>query len=464
MLLKMLLFAYARRTFSGRMIEQMAQENLAMKWLIGNPDIVPSYRTINRFRSDSKTSSLIEMMYLQFRQSLINNGMVSHEALFIDGTKINADANKYSFVWRKSSEKFEARLDVKTKALYHDLIQAEVNVAMLAEDDRTSVEALCAANSALNQEIGQLDEEIAVEKPTIGGSAKKRKRRKLKKFQHLIQTDYLPRKQKYDEQQATFGDRNSYSKTDHEATFMRMKEDPMLNGQLKPGYNLQIATQSRFVLYYQVNQRPTDQRTLIPFLKKIDFDQTPVNYIVADAGYGSEQNYTYINEVLNLKALIPYTMYQKEQTKRYQNDPNKFQNWHYNVDDDSYTDHHEIHFSFLKRTTRTDKYGFTRHYKVYQADEYGDPERYHWSQTPKDHPRRISINEKWQQQKETMHQQLSSPEGGVIFAKRKIEDESVFGNLKANLGFRRLAVRGLSAATNEIGIALMAGNLKKLAR
>ena len=98
---------------------------------------------------------------------------------------------------------------------------------MIAEDDRTSVEALRAANSALDQEIGQLDKEIAAEKPVVGGSAKKRQRRRLKKFQHLIQTDYLPRKQKYEEQQATFGDRNSYSKTDHDATFMRMKEDPM---------------------------------------------------------------------------------------------------------------------------------------------------------------------------------------------------------------------------------------------
>ena len=463
-LLKILLFAYSRQTFSGRMIEQMTQENLAMKYLIGDPDVVPSYRTINRFRSDPKNRSLIEIMYLYFRQSLINNGIINHEALFIDGTKINADANKYSFIWRKSSEKFEARLDVKTKALYHDLIQEQVNVAMIAEDDRTSVEALRAANSALDQEIGQLDKEIAAEKPVVGGSAKKRQRRRLKKFQHLIQTDYLPRKQKYEEQQATFGDRNSYSKTDHDATFMRMKEDPMLNGQLKPGYNLQIATQSQFVLYYQVNQRPTDQRTLIPFLEKIDFEQTPVNYIVADAGYGSEQNYAYINETLNRKALIPYTMYRKEQTKRYRNDPQKFQNWHYNTGDDSYTDHHQIHFSFLKRTTRTDKYGYTRHYKVYQADEYGDPEKYYWSRTPKDHPRQISVNENWQQQKETIRQQLSSPEGGAIFAKRKIEDEPVFGNLKANLGFRRLAVRGLSAATNEIGIALMAGNLKKLAQ
>ncbi|WP_416353528.1 transposase [Agrilactobacillus fermenti] len=86
---------------------------------------------------------------------------------------------------------------------------------------------------------------------------------------------------------------------------MRMKEDAMQNGQLKPGYNLQIATQNQFALYYDINQRPADQRTLIPFLQSMDFQTTPIKYIVADAGYGSEQNYNYIENKLTAQAPDP---------------------------------------------------------------------------------------------------------------------------------------------------------------
>ncbi|WP_338092492.1 transposase, partial [Lentilactobacillus sunkii] len=117
MMLKMTLFAYSRKVFSGRKIQQMAEESIPMKWLIGDPDVVPSYRTIDRFRTDEQTTKHIALMYLQFRQSLIDNNLLSDEAIFIDGTKILADANKYSFVWRKSIENFECKLDQKTRAL-----------------------------------------------------------------------------------------------------------------------------------------------------------------------------------------------------------------------------------------------------------------------------------------------------------------------------------------------------------
>ncbi len=113
-----------------------------MKWLIGDPDMVPSYRTINRFRTDPQTTKLIALMYLQFRQSLIDNNLLSDEAIFIDGTKILADANKYSFVWRKSTEKFESKLDQKTRNLFKDLIQNKVNLAVESEMDPTDFRRL----------------------------------------------------------------------------------------------------------------------------------------------------------------------------------------------------------------------------------------------------------------------------------------------------------------------------------
>uniref|UniRef100_UPI0024BD4F9A IS1182 family transposase n=1 Tax=Lentilactobacillus sp. Marseille-Q4993 TaxID=3039492 RepID=UPI0024BD4F9A len=463
MLLKMLLFAYSRKVFSGRKIQQMAEENIPMKWLIGDADVIPSYRTINRFRTDSKTTKLIALMYLQFRQSLIDNNLLSDEAIYIDGTKVLADANKYSFVWRKNIERFEKKLDQKTKKLFSELIQNKVNVEIESEMDPTDPEVLQSEIAALDQEISELDEKVKLERPAVGGSQHKRRRRILKHLRHLVKDEYLPRKKKYQHYTKLFGDRNSFSKTDHDATFMRMKEDPMQNGQLKPGYNLQIATQSQFVLYYQVNQRPTDQRTIIPFLQVMNFQQTPVKYIVADAGYGSERNYKFIKDKLGKVPLIPYTMYLKEQSKKYQTDSSKVMNWNYNSDEDYYVDNHNIRFSYYGHSHRKDTSGFERDFKVYQADEYDDPEGYYWSTTRSGNQRRIKINPKWESQKEYVREQLSSPEGKAIFAKRKLEDEPVFGNLKANLRFRRLSVRGLRQVNNELGIILMAANMNKLA-
>ncbi|WP_283679811.1 transposase [Lentilactobacillus sp. Marseille-Q4993] len=425
-MLKMMLFAYSRKVFSGRKIQQMAEENIPMKWLI-------------------------------------DNSLLSDEAIFIDGTKILSDANKYSFVWRKSTEKFESKLDQKTQNLFNELIQNKVNLAVESEMDPTDPKTLEAEVTALDTEINELDQQIKTEKVIPGGSARKQRRRKLKHFRHLVRDEYLPRKQKYRQYHKWFGNRTIFSKTDHDATFMRMKEDPMQNGQLKPGCNLQIATQSQFILYYQVNQRPTDQRTLISFLKAMNFTQTPVKYIVADAGYGSEQNYKFIEDELGKVPLIPYTMYLKEQSTKYQTDSSKVMNWEYHSDEDYYVDNHNIRFSYYGRSHRKDTSGFERDFKVYQADEYDDPEGYYWSTTQSGNQRRIKINPKWESQKKYVREQLSSPEGKAIFAKRKLEDEPAFGNLKANLRFRRLSVRGLRQVNNGLGIILMAANMNKLA-
>ncbi|WP_258542039.1 transposase, partial [Klebsiella variicola] len=122
--------------------------------------------------------------------------------------------------------------------------------------------------------------------------------------------NYIDRLKKYIKDLYVMGERNSYSKADNDATFMRMKEDHMKNGQLKPGYNLQIATNSQFVLSYDLFQNPTDTRTLIPFLTMIQntFGYLP-EYIVADAGYGSEQNYMAIIDDFNKTPLITYGMF-----------------------------------------------------------------------------------------------------------------------------------------------------------
>lgn len=462
MLLKMTLFAYSQGQTSGRKIQQMNEENLPMKWLTQDTSI--SYRTINRFRVASSTQDLIKQMYLSFYAQLKEQDLVSDEAIFVDGTKINADANKYSFVWRKATEKNEAKLDQKTSDLYDEMIQAGVDTSIKAEEG-LSTQQLQQLAADLDHQISDLDEEVAQEKtPQPGGSLSKRRRRKLKKYRHKITTDFLPRKQKYTIYDATFQGRNSFSKTDPDATFMRMKEDPMMNGQLKPGYNLQIATNNQYVLNYQVFPNPTDTRTLIPFLKATavlnDF-----SYVVADAGYGSESNYSTIIDDLEKTPLIPYGMMLKEQKRKFKNDPTKSANWAYNATDDFYVDHQGVSFSFKNYSIRHDKYGFERKFKIYEADKnQPTAELDELAKTPTRRQRKIYYNPTWEYFKNYTKEKLSDPELKDIYEQRKIDVESVFGNLKGNFAFHRVHVHGQAAVSNELGLMLMALNLTKMAK
>jgi len=469
LLLKLLSFGYLRRTFSGRKLAQMANENLVMRWFMGNHFAIPSYRTFNRFRSNPKTHGLINGRFRAFRDYLTMIGIFNRSALFIDGTKILADANKYTFVWRKSLEKAEPRLDDKTALLYQNLVEYQVSVPHLSPQKQalTSSE-LVELGTSLTLAITDLTRKIKLEKPHRGGSTAKRRRRKLKlkHFLHVLTIDYLPRKQKYEFAEATFGQRNSFSKTDVDATFMRMKEDPMKNGQLKPGYNLQVASQNQFAFYYQLFQRPTDTRTLIPFVTHI-FKQTPhaVPWLVADAGYGSESNYQKLTDEFQVHYLIPYGMYEKEQTRAYHKDRRKVANWQYDELNDQYTDPDGIIFAFHNYSTRHDRYGYEKQFKVYRTVEYfEDPKREALATTQKGNRRQISLNYNWLYFKAQAKNQLTSKIGHALYAHRKIEIEPVFADLKTYLKFKRFSVRGLTATTNEIGIALMAENLSKLSK
>ncbi|WP_349238486.1 transposase [Ligilactobacillus sp. Marseille-Q7487] len=167
----------------------------------------------------------------------------------------------------------------------------------------------------------ELEEEIKAEPRVIkGGSKNKHVRRKLKSIKRKLKEDFLPRKVKYERDREIFKDRNSFSKIDTDATFMRLKEDHMQNGQLKPAYNLQIATSGRFVLHYDIFPNPTDTRTLVPFLKSFS-NLDLFKHIVADAGYDSEINYQAVIDKFEKIPLIPYGTYQKEQSRKYQRDP-----------------------------------------------------------------------------------------------------------------------------------------------
>lgn len=197
MLLKMTLFAYARQVFSGRKIVQMNEELIPMKWL--SQDTYVCYRTINNFRTSKHANQLIKSAFIYFTLLLRDNNMIADDALFIDGTKVEADANKYSFTWKKAVERYDQALNDNISVLYDQLVQEGVNTALYKEDCLTSTglgELLLDTESVLDD----LEEAITQE-PTVikGGSANKQKRRRIKKLRRKLKEDYLVRKHKYEE-------------------------------------------------------------------------------------------------------------------------------------------------------------------------------------------------------------------------------------------------------------------------
>ena len=461
MMMKIILCAYTQSVFSGRKIEALLKDSIRMMWLAQGYE--PSYRTINRFRVHPEVEGLLRECFVQFRSQLVEEELIDEEAIFIDGTKIEANANKFTFVWRKSTEKYNASLIEKSNQLYDELLEKEIIPEIEREnEEELSVKEMEKVVEKLDEKIEKYNEEI--EACDVGSERKKiRSERKFPKQARKQFDDFITRKQKYQKDMEIFGDRNSYSKTDHDATFMRMKDDYMRNGQLKAGYNVQIATEGQYVLAYDVFPNPTDTRTLIPFLDSIEegFFDLP-EYIVADAGYGSEQNYEDIIEYRNRTPLITYNQYRKEKKKKHKNNTFHVDNWEYNEEEDYFLCPNGRKVQFSHHSKRTDRYGYTREFKVYECEDCsGCPLRELCTKAKEGKNRRVYRNEKWEHQKEYIRTKLSDETTGEIYGKRKIDVEPAFGFLKANLAFTRFSVRGKQQVKNELAFALMAGNLRK---
>jgi transposase len=461
MMLKIILCAYSQSVFSGRKIEDLLKDSNRMMWLAQGYE--PSYRTINRFRVHPEATSLIRQCFVQFRCKLVEEKLIEQEAIFIDGTKIEANANKFTFVWKKSIEKYHQGLIEKSNQLYEELLEKEIIPEINREsEEQLTFEELTQIVKKVEDVITEYDKKIE-ESSDVEERKVLRNERKLPKQAKKQLMDYIVRKQNYQRDFEILGTRNSYSKTDHDATFMRMKDDYMKNGQLKAGYNLQIATEGQYALAFSLFSNPTDTRTLIPFLDEIEqeYFELPI-HICADSGYGSEQNYNDILSNRNREALITYNMYLKEQKKKYKQNEFNTDNWHYDEENDVYTCPNQQHLIFKYHSERTDKSGFTREFKIYECEDCsGCPFRSLCTKAKEGNNRKLMVNEKWERQKEYVRAKLSEEKTSAIYRKRKIDVEPVFGFLKANLRFTRFSVRGKSKVENEMGLALMAVNLRK---
>jgi hypothetical protein len=287
-------------------------------------------------------------------------------------------------------------------------------------------------------------------------------KKKVKKGLKLVQTDYLARKKKYEAAKAILGERNSYSKTDLDATFMRMKEDHMGNGQLKPAYNVQIGTENGFVVGYDVFQTASDTRTLKPHLDRMQARLgTKPAQVIADAGYGGEENYQYLEDE-GIVGLVKYGMYRKEQSKKWKEDPWQTEHWPFNAEERYYICPEGRKLFFQERTIKKNRAGYGVTVDVYEsATCEGCPSK---EQCTKKDKRSIDRNENMLRLKALAKERLQDKDNKEIMKRRSVEVETVFGQIKGNQGCRRFLLRGIEKAAIEWGIFSLGYDIKQMHR
>jgi len=445
LLLKVVVYGYLTNLYSSRKMEQALKENIHFMWLSGMS--YPDHNTINRFRSE-RLQGVLKEVFSQVVHFLAENGYVTLKEIYLDGTKLEANANRYTFVWGRGLRSSRERIGKQLKELwsYAERVARE-ELADTGEDSFEQINP-----QKVKEVIEQIDQALK------GRKVDKKVRQKLK----YARKRWPENLEKYEQLEQQMVKRNSFSKTDPDATFMRMKEDHMRNGQLKPGYNWQISTQNQYILGYTLHQTPNDTTTLAEHINQ--FEQhlgVKPQAVVADAGYGSEENYTFL-EYKRIEPYVKYNYFHKEQSKKWKEDPSRIDNLYYNEEKDCFYCPMGQSMTFVKEFETTTDNGFKQTKRVYQAENCsGCPMRGPCHKGKSN--RKIEVNLALMRYKKKVRELLNSEQGLYYRSKRPVEPEAVFGMIKNNRHYRRFLLRGLDKVEIEAGLLCLAHNIKKMA-
>ena len=457
-MLKIMLYAFHEGNFSSRGIEKACKRDINYMYLLEGRS-APDHATIARFRSIHFTE--VAEKYLSMSVNyLMELGEISGREIFIDGTKIEANANKYTFVWKKSVTKNQAKLLDKMALL----VQECVETYGLRKIWRGQVK-----EKHLEKVIRQLyriKEEECIE--FVYGSGK----RKTQLQRHIEELEEgAVRLKEYSRKLSILGERNSYSKTDPDATFMRMKEDAMLNGQLKPAYNLQLGVDSGYISWLTLSPRPTDTMTLIPFLKGLEASlghRYPV--VVADAGYESEENYSFLED-RKMTAVIKPANYEISKTRKYRKDISRKENMPYDPEGDFYTCMNGCKLENCGTKKRKTASGYVREETVYRCDDcLGCPHKSecirgkNWKIPEEERFKSLNVSRKFERQRKECLNRIVSAEGIQLRVNRSIQAEGAFALWKEDQKFRQFLCRGQANVYAESVLMAIAQNIGNLHR
>ncbi len=407
----------------------------------------PDHNTIARFRSD-RLKDVLRGIFTQVVELLIEEGLVNIKNLYTDGTKIESVANRYTFVWGKSIKTNKEKIAKQLEELW----SYTQKIADQELKDQADVDFKEIDSQKVIKTIEQIDKALAG----------KRVDKKVKQKLNYAKKNWPAKLDEYQQKERILAGRNSYSKTDPDATFMRMKDDHMQNGQLKPGYNWQISTSAQYIVNYSIHPNPTDTLTLKPHFNqfKEQYNVLPEN-LCADSGYGSEENYQFI-EQNNIGNYVKFNYFHKEQTKKWQTDPFKTSNLHYNQDTDIVYCPMGQPMEKIGEKTRKTASGYLQVSSRYQAKNcQGCPLRPLCFKAKGN--RIVEINHQLRTHKQKARQNLLSEQGIAHRKQRPADVEAVFGNIKHNKNFKRFRLKGNEKVLIETGLLAIAHNLAKKA-
>lgn len=457
MMLKVLVYAYAEKIYSSRRIAKALRENVNFMWLSGGNR--PDFRTINGFRSGTM-KEVVREVFAAVVELLAEEGYVKLENYFVDGTKVEANANAHKVVWAKRTEKNKGKLREKIDALLEEIERVneqenleygDKDLEELGQDKEPDAEKLREKVRQLNERLKQQPED-----------------KRLKKAVATLEKDCLPRLEKYEEQERVLNGRNSYSKTDPDASCMRMKEDRAAEKPLpRPAYNIQNGTEGQFIIGYSIHQRAGDPGCFIPHMEQQKFPQgkQPKNAI-GDAAYGSEENYHWL-EQHQMGNYLKYNRFHQEQhppRKPELKEKQRFlsANFPYDKDKDEFTCPAGHPLTYREtRPYRTDN-NYLSERRFYECDHCETcPLKPQCTQAKGN--RRIQVSFKLREYQQQARTNLLSEQGIELRKKRGIDVETPFGNIKHNMGYRRFLLRGLKKVEVEWGLVCIAHNMRKLA-
>ena len=503
MMYAVITYANMRGIRSIDRIVDLCERDIAFIWLTRGKK--PKRDAFYEFKGKKLTSDILDDLNYQFMRHLQKEGLVTLKELFIDGTKIEANANRYTFVWRGSINYHLAGLLDSIDKLYSDynsflqdngfgekyelgnaqmfVIDGIDKVRDIIEKNRKrkitkhkklSNNCIIEIDNCSPLELLKLQKNLMAIADGEGIAFVNGKGKRKSKLQQLYEEleHCGQRLMGYKECFKIMGkDRNSYSKTDLEATFMRMKEDHMMNGQLKPAYNVQIAVENYFIVHGYVSNDRTDYNTLIPVLEKHKkaFGEV-LEEVTADSGYCSEKNLLYLEEN-KIDSYIKLQDHEKRKTRAYSKDIGKYYNMKTTVfeDEQVYICHDGRELRHIN-TEKKKQNGYTQTYEVYGCFDCSGCEHkpkclYKYNPDKDvDKNKLMKINEVWEELREKSHANIQSEKGILKRQIRSIQTEGHFGDIKENEDFRRFNYRSSDKVYKEFMLFAIGRNINKYHR
>ena len=431
-LFKILVYGYQCGIYTTRKLEEACRYRIDFRWLLED-EPVPDHSTIGRFRT-GRCAEAVEELFYQYVRFLEEQGETDHKTVFIDGTKMESRAGRYTFCWRKSVEKHLAVVKAKT-------------------------EKLCGA-----KDLESLKKILAEQAENISFVYGKGHHKSEAQKQWEVLDELRQRWEAYEEALAIMGkDRNSYSRTDTDATFMRMKEDHMRNGQLKPGYNVQIAVNSEYITGIEVFSDRTDYKTLKPFLEKLKHaHRAKYEEVTADAGYESLDNYLYLEDNGQTCFIKPQN-YEAKRKGTFKKQVGRIENMRYDENEDCFYCTQGRKLPLCRECTEAED-GHIVSTAWYRCEDCSNcPSRSACCQAKDpEQPKMVVLRKTFWEKRLVSQTNITTDYGIYLRLCRSIQVEGAFGLLKNDFGFRRFLTRGKKNVRTELLFLAFAFNLKKL--